>query len=77
MPQGPNKVVPTSREVIEGRLLAALDDNTKVAILASVEDLDLFICAFKTSEGLGMALEPKLKEMRLSLEQLRREAFGL
>lgn len=41
----PNQVVQSSREVIEGKLLLALDDPATVAILADKDDLDLLITA--------------------------------
>jgi hypothetical protein len=68
MTDGPNKVVQSSRRVIERKLLARLDDVGTVAILASKEDLDLLIRALGR---LGLPAQ----EMREGLEQLRREAF--
>lgn len=67
---GPNKVVQSSRQVIEHKLLTALDDPDVVAILASKEDLDLYILY------LGTAANTRANELAASLRQLRREAFG-
>jgi len=61
------------REVIEGKLLAALDDESKVAALFSKRDLDVLI------QGLGCTARlagPELMQMVNDLTQLRREAFG-
>lgn len=67
---GPNRVVQSSREVIEHKLLAALDNPDCVAIFASKEDLDLLI------ESLRMRASPRALEFAQGLEQLRYEAFG-
>lgn len=70
MNDGLNKVVQSSRKVIERKLLTALDDPDIVAILASKEDLDLFILY------LGTAANTRANELARGLEQLRREAVG-
>jgi enolase len=70
MPDGPNKVIQSSREVLEHKLLTALDDEGTVAILASKEDLDLLIEALHKMTG------ERAEFWRLGMEQLRRETFG-
>lgn len=81
MPDGPSKVVQSSRQVIEHRLLTALEeDPSAVAILASKEDLDLLILALADVTAGGGALHGRLgaraKDYLQGLRQLRREAFG-
>lgn len=70
-------VVPTSRSVLEHKLLSALDDSSKVAILATKEDLDLFIHALEDFRVQGF---PSFRERATTfandLRQLRAEAFG-
>ena len=65
-----NRVVQTSRQVIEHKLLTALDDPATVAVLYSREDLDLLIPILRTTTN------ARANEMAAGLEQLRREAFG-
>ena len=61
------------RELIEGKLLAALDDKTCVAILANEEDLNDFITAFRTSDiGSTLRGQTLLKD----LKKLRASAFA-
>lgn len=62
-------VIPSNRQVIENKLLTAIDDDSKVAILASREDLDLLI------EALSNWTE-KARLYSADLSQLRRAAFG-
>ncbi len=66
----PLEIVPTDRQVICQQLLAALDDTSKVAILATKEDLDILIQATKNG-GL-----PGTMKMFNDLWELRRAAFG-
>jgi hypothetical protein len=47
------KLIPTNREVIENQLLAALDDKTKVAILANEEDLSVMMLALTYASKSG------------------------
>ena len=58
------------RELIEGKLLAAMDDKNCVAILANEEDLNDFITAFRTSPIFstvrGQTLLKDLKKLRAS-----------
>lgn len=63
------------KQIIENQLLVALDDKSKVAILASKEDLDILICALFLAESNRMAMPLKYKEMRLDLEKLKKAAF--
>ena len=57
------------REVIENKLLAALDDEGKVAILATEIDLILFVKAMVFYDT------PDSHEMAKDLLQLKRSAF--
>ena len=59
-----------NRTVIDGQLLAALDDKSKVAILATVDDLNLFIEALTP-----MWAHTKAQEMLADLKQLKMAAF--
>lgn len=72
----PNKVELVSHSVIERQLLVELSDKSKVAILATEDDLDTMIAALKLYECDRVPLSSKWSELRLSLEQLKREAFG-
>lgn len=65
----PNTVEHVGRSVIENQLLVALDDKTKVAILANEEDIDILI------EALAMQTNKKSREMLADLKQLKQEAF--
>ena len=58
-----------NRQVIENQLLSALDDKSKVAILATEEDLTMLIICLGFSTGV------KAKEMRADLQQLKAAAF--
>ena len=82
-------VVPTPREVISDQLLVALDDKSKVAILASESDLDLLEMALdrrfsfddidRNAHG-AMKHINHWNELRLTflrdVQQLRQAAFG-
>jgi len=57
-------------QVIENQLLTALDDKSRVAILATEEDLDLFIEALTP-----MWAHTKAQEMLSDIKQLKRAAF--
>lgn len=67
---GPNKVIQSSRQVLERKLLTALEDEGTVAVLWTKADLDLLIPLLRTSAN------RRADEMAAGLEQLRREAFG-
>ena len=58
-----------NRQVIENQLLAALDDKSKVAILATEDDLVMLINA------LGFVTGDKAWEFRADLQQLKSAAF--
>lgn len=71
-------VVPTTRSVLEHKLLVALDDSSKVAILATKEDLDLFIRALEEFKVQGfLRYQERAMTFAKDLQQLRSEAFGL
>lgn len=66
------KISHVPREVLEGRLLAALDDQSKVAVVMSEDDLRLVISALGYApDGWGK----KVKQMRDDLCKLRDSAF--
>ena len=67
------KVVPTSREVIEGTLLTALQDEDIVAVLLSRDDL----CMIQHALGLApVDWGEKRTELLQSLRKLKEAAFG-
>lgn len=72
MAQKPIKVERVNRAVIDSQLLTGLDDKSKVAILASQDDLDLMISAF---EDLQRPSDEAVR-MEADLKKLRAEAFG-
>ena len=69
---GRNSVVPSSRVVIENQLLAAMDDKTKVAILATKDDLDFLLSVLEC----GPSDYSTRCDWIADLSQLRRSAFG-
>ena len=81
-----SKITYTPKEVIEGKLLAALDDEDKVAAVFSKQDLDDLISAFYAAITLGEAAGPKkgrsgeqlqrFREMLDDFKKLRTAAFG-
>lgn len=83
MRTGPNKVELTSRQVIEHKLLTALEDGGTVAILASEQDLQDMIAAlygYKLGVTDGNILSwqahnDRCKNLAEGLEQLLKEAF--
>ncbi len=73
------EVKKTSREVIEGKLLAALEDENAVAILASREDLDRNIVALRMYQRRAYILQDEHDDLEIyidGLKRLRLEAFG-
>lgn len=72
---GDLKIVPSNREVIDNQLLTALDDKSKVAILASEEDLDVLITALKRYPVSLCTKETQVLALLNGLEQLRDAAF--
>jgi hypothetical protein len=65
-------ITPVPREVIEDQLLVALDDKSKVALVASEADLNLLIFALECSK---IDREDAVT-MRQDLIKLRTSAFG-
>lgn len=65
----------TTKQVIENKLLAALDDEAKVACMFSCEDLDLLIEALRFTHPLRKVPEAN-ERMAHDLETLRKSAFG-
>lgn len=65
------------REVIEGKLLAALDDEGKVAIILSQQDLGLLIQACLAAAVHSRTPEEmeRFTRMKLDLQELYRPAF--
>lgn len=57
------------RQVIENKLLAALNDDSKVAVLLSGQDLRMLICALEQYSG-----GPQ-REFAADMRQLLRAAF--
>lgn len=76
----PCSVELTSRQVIEHKLLAALDDESKVALLLTKQDLEDLIAAlldYEVKRGLPR-WEPhkkRCKDLADGMRQLLREAF--
>ena len=66
----PCSVESVNRQVIENQLLAALDDKSKVAILATEDDLKLLIAALRP-----MWANSAAREMCDDLCQLKDAAF--
>ena len=68
----------TPRQVIEKKLLAALDDHGKVAILATQSDLDDLVFVFDLALS-NVPIEPergkRLSEYVEDIRRLRAEAF--
>lgn len=64
-----------NRQVIENKLLTALDDKSKVAILATEDDLRMLINALKTHSMCYPGWSKKNSEYVADLEQLKAAAF--
>jgi len=77
------KIEKTTRPVIERQLLNSLEDKSKVAILATVEDLDVLIYALGALEAFRASaverphsiITERVEELRDGLQRLRAEAF--
>lgn len=72
-------VVKQKLEVIEGKLLAALDDKSKVAVVLSEDDLLLLIEAALWLNKYpvdGDEKKDRLENLIEGMEQLGQEAFG-
>jgi hypothetical protein len=63
------RVIQTTRTVMERKLLTTLREGSKVAILATKEDLDLMISA------LGDSIQKDAQEYAADLKNLRDAAF--
>lgn len=63
------RVIQSTRKVLERKLLTALNDETRVAILATCEDLDLLILA------LGDSTRQRARQYAEDLKKLRDAAF--
>lgn len=70
-----NEIVPAKREVIEGQLLAALDDKTKVAVLLTESDLDFLIAHLMLARTNRMGSMLKCDEWIADLTELKNAAF--
>lgn len=68
-------VVPTSRSVIEGKLLDALSNDGCVAILASEEDLNVMIAALEYAMLGNHKQTVAARALAKDMRQLRKEAF--
>jgi len=74
----------TTRNVIERKLLSAMNDETKVAIIATKQDLEDMIAAlygYEIGEWNGNTLSwadhmKRRKDLAAGMTQLLREAFG-
>lgn len=72
----PNQVVGTSREVIEGKLLAALQDEGTVAVLFTAEDLKIMILSLEQfAKSASQTDAQKSRSLSLGMAQLYQEAF--
>jgi hypothetical protein len=65
----------TRREVIENKLLAALDDEGTVAILANEEMLNDLIWVMENFIGASRDRQDRMESMHADLTQLRDAAF--
>lgn len=73
------RVLPAKREIIQDRLLASLDDKSKVAIVVNKDDLDLLIegMVYVYTNSLKRGYKrKKSKEFLDDMRKLRKHAFG-
>jgi hypothetical protein len=83
MTHSPNKIVLTSRSVIEGKLLSALSEKGTVAILLSKQDCDdlhAALCGYTLGTWKGNTLSwqewvKRCDNLAEGIDQLRKEAF--
>ncbi len=68
------KIEPTSRQVIENKLLTALQEDGVVAVLLNEYDLDTLIISLKLSERDRMSMG-RQRELREGFEKLKESAF--
>ena len=71
----PCSVSSTRREVIENKLLAALDDDGTVAILANEEMLNDLIWVMENYIGASRQRQDRMESLHADLTQLRDAAF--
>lgn len=71
----PCSVSSTRREVIENKLLAALDDEGAVAILANEEMLNDLIWVMENYIGASRQRQDRMESLHADLTQLRDAAF--
>lgn len=78
MSEKPCTVEPARREVIQGKLLASLDDGSKVAILADEEMCRMLSQALNSYSTFMTYGKRRNQHTQLAndIEQLRKEAFG-
>lgn len=74
MSEGPCSVELTSRQVIERKLLTALEDDNVVAALLSRQDLEDLLLALECNSLAGPR-RVRCKALEAGLRQLFREAF--
>lgn len=73
----PNKIEYAKREVIQGKLLTALENDDVVVCVFTEEDLDDLIDAlYRTKFDTKRSTNQSQDDLLESLRQLRREAFG-
>lgn len=68
------EVIQSTRTVIANKLLAALDNDDKVAILATEADLNTLIEALNEM-ALRTSSRPRFHNLARDLAQLKQEAF--
>lgn len=71
----PNEVVGASRQVIESKLLTALEDDDTVAVLYSEADLQILIHALDAYNASGEGND-RSREILIGVAQLYQEAFS-
>lgn len=76
-PTPPNEVVGTSREVIESKLLTALEDEGTVAVLFTAEDLKVMILSLEQfAKSASQNDAQRSRSLSLGMAQLYQEAFA-
>lgn len=72
------KVEQTTRNVIEKKLLTALEDDSVVAALLTQQDLECMIDAFRVALSYGLEIRDyrRVQELERGLRRLWKEAFG-
>ena len=76
-PDQPNEVVGASRQVIESKLLTALEDDDTVAVLFTEEDLKVMILSLTAyAEDASQNDAQRCRSLSLGMAQLYQEAFA-